>query len=97
MQRTARRLGLDNVEIVQGDALQQSYADVGYLLVNSPFFPPVARRFIDDLAQARKAPLTVIALHNIVESFRSAADFTEVAVEADIPSYHFGIFRTKAG
>jgi predicted RNA methylase len=96
MQRTARRLGLGTVEIVQGDALQQNYADVRYLLVNSPFFPPVARRFIAHVAQAREAPLTVIALHNIVESFRSAAEFTEVAVEVDIPRYYFGVFHASA-
>ena len=37
MRRTARRLGLNNVDIVEGDALTQNYDDVSYLLLNSPF------------------------------------------------------------
>jgi hypothetical protein len=91
MRKTAKRLGLD-VEIVQGDALAQSYADVSYLFVNSPFFPDAAKRFADGL-KARTAPLTVIAVHNIVDAFRADRDFVEIEVGADLPNYCFGVFN----
>jgi 16S rRNA A1518/A1519 N6-dimethyltransferase RsmA/KsgA/DIM1 with predicted DNA glycosylase/AP lyase activity len=86
MRKTARRLGL-KVEIVQGDALAQDYADVSYLFVNHPFFPDAAKRFVDRLTLARKRPLTVIAVHNIVDMFREHADFSEIDVGADLPNY----------
>jgi len=91
MRKTAKRLGLD-VEIVQGDALAQSYADVSYLFVNSPFFPDTAKRFVERLKQARTRPLTVIAVHNIVDAFRDDQDFVETEVDADLPNYCFGVF-----
>jgi hypothetical protein len=94
MRKTARRLGLD-VEIVQGDALAQSYADVSYLFVNNPFFPDSAKTFIDRLTIARTRPLNVIAFHNIVDSFRNRSDFSEIDVGADLPNYCFGVFRWK--
>jgi hypothetical protein len=93
MRKTAKRLGLD-VEIVQGDALAQSYADVSYLFVNSPFFPDAAKRFADGL-KARTGPLTVIAVHNIVDAFRADHDFVETEVAADLPNYCFGVFNWK--
>jgi Histone methylation protein DOT1 len=93
MRKTAKRLGLD-VEIVQGDALAQSYADVSYLFVNSPFFPDAAKRFADGL-KARTEPLTVIAVHNIVDAFRADRDFVETEVNADLPNYCFGVFNWK--
>ena len=94
MRRTARRLGLD-VEIVQGDALAQDYADVSYLFVNSPFFPDAAEKFAARLKMSRRRALTVIAVHNIVDTFRSDGDFSEIEVDADLPNYCFGVFRWK--
>jgi hypothetical protein len=94
MRKTARRLGLE-VEIVEGDALAQDYADVSYLFVNNPFFPDAAQRFVDGLTLARKRPLTVIAVHNIVNTFREHSDFSEIDVGADLPNYCFGVFRWK--
>ena len=94
MRKTAKRLGLD-VEIVQGDALTQSYADVSHLFVNSPFFPDAATRFVHGLKKARTKPLTVIAVHNIVDTFRNSSDFPEVEVDSDLPNYCFGVFRWK--
>ena len=94
MRKTARRLRLD-VEIVEGDALAQSYADVSHLFVNNPFFPDAAKRFVDGLTITRMHPLTVIAVHNIVDTFRGASDFSEIDVGADLPNYCFGVFRWK--
>ena len=94
MRKTAKRLGLD-VEIVQGDALAQSYADVSVLFVNSPFFPDAAKQFVHGLKKARTRPLTVIAVHNIVDAFRDDRDFVETEVDADLPNYCFGVFRWK--
>src|ERR1700710_862610 len=65
MRRTVRRLGLNNVDVVQGDALTQNYDDVSYLLLNSPFFPEVAAQFIGMLTASRNKRLTVMAMHNI--------------------------------
>jgi hypothetical protein len=93
MRKTARRLGRTDVEIVQGDALAQDYADVSYLFVNNPFFPDAAKRFVERLKMTRKRALTVIAVHNVVDTFRSDADFSEVDVGADLPNYCFGVFR----
>jgi len=95
MLRTARRLGLNNIEIVQGDALTQNYDDVSYLLLNNPFFPDVAIQFIGKLIASRNRRQTVIAMNNIVEAFRDDRAFTEIEVEADIPNYRFGMFRLK--
>lgn len=93
MRKTARRLGLTDVEIVQGDALAQDYADVTYLFVNNPFFPDAAKRFVERLKMTRKRALTVIAVHNVVDTFRGDSDFREVEVGADLPNYCFGVFR----
>jgi hypothetical protein len=93
MRRTAQRLGLTNVEIVEGDALTQNYDDVSYLLLNSPFFPEVAAQFIARLMASRNRRLTVIAMNNIVDSFRENGAFTEIEVTVDIPNYRFGVFR----
>jgi hypothetical protein len=93
MRRTARRLGLDNVEVIEGDALTQDYDDVSYLLLNSPFFPDVAGQFIDKLKLSRNPLTTVIAMNNIVDAFREDGAFTEAEVEIDIPNYRFGVFR----
>jgi hypothetical protein len=95
MRRTAQRLGLTNVDIVEGDALTQNYDDVSYLLLNSPFFPDVAAQFIGKLTASRNGRLTVIAMNNIVDAFRKASAFTEIDVEVDIPHYRFGTFRLK--
>jgi hypothetical protein len=92
MQRTAQRLGLTNVEIVEGDALAQNYDDVSYLLLNSPFFPEVATQFIGKLKASRNRRLTVIAMNNIVDAFREDGAFTEIDIEVDIPNYRFGLF-----
>jgi hypothetical protein len=93
MQRTAQRLGLTNVEVVEGDALTQNYDDVSYLLLNSPFFPDIAAQFIGKLTASRNRQLTVIAMNNIVDAFREDGAFTEIDLEADIPNYRFGVFR----
>src|SRR3954453_11003755 len=93
MRKTARRLGLCDVEIVQGDALAQDYADVSYLFVNNPFFPAAAMRFIARVKTSRRRALTVIAVHNVVEAFRADRDFSEIEVGADLPDYCFGVFR----
>jgi predicted RNA methylase len=95
MLRTARRLGLNNVEIVQGDALTQNYDDVSYLLLNSPFFPDLAGQFIAKLKASRNRLQTVIAMNNIVDAFRRDGAFTEIDIEADIANYRFGVFRMK--
>lgn len=95
MQRTARRLGLNNVDVVQGDALTQNYDDVSHLLLNSPFFPDVAGQFIGKLKTSRNRLQTVIAMNNIVHAFREDGAFTEIEVEVDIPNYRFGMFRLK--
>jgi hypothetical protein len=97
MKKTADRLGLAGIDIIQGDALAQNYDDVSYLLLNNPFFPEMAQRFIDRLTVSRKRPLTVIALHNIVDVLRGNVAFTELKVGADIPDYCFGVFRLKSG
>jgi hypothetical protein len=92
MRRTAQRLGLTNVEIVEGDALTQDYDDVSYLLLNSPFFPDIATQFIAKLTASRNRQLTVIAMNNIVDAFREDGAFTEIDIEVDIPNYRFGVF-----
>src|SRR4051812_34459790 len=81
MRRTARALGLTNVDIIEGDALTQNYDDVSYLLLNSPFFPDVATQFIDKLKMPRKRSMTVIAMNNIVEGFRKDGGFFEIDTE----------------
>jgi hypothetical protein len=96
MRRTAHGLGVDNVEIVEGDALTQDYGDVSYLLLNSPFFPDVAVRFIGKLASSRNRRLTVIAMNNIVDPFRENAAFAEIDIDVDIPNYRFAVFRFTA-
>jgi len=95
MRRTATRLGLGNVEVIQGDALLQDYADVTCLFVNNPFFPPAAARFIQHLTTARRRRLTVIAAHNIVDAFRCHPGFVEIETRADLPNYCFGVFRWR--
>jgi hypothetical protein len=95
MLRTARRLGLHNVDVVRGDALTENYDDVSYLLLNSPFFPDVARQFIGKLKLSHNRLQTVIAMNNIVHAFRGDGAFTEIEVEVDIPNYRFGVFRLK--
>jgi hypothetical protein len=93
MRRTAQRLGLTNVDIVEGDALTQNYEEVSYLLLNSPFFPEVAVQFIGKLTASPNRQLTVIAMNNIVDAFREDGAFTEIEVEVNIPNYRFGAFR----
>ena len=95
MLRSAQRLGLNNVEVVEGDALTQNYDDVSYLLLNNPFFPEVAAQFIGRLTASPNRLLTVIAMNNIVEAFRNERAFTEIDVEVDIPNYRFGVFRRR--
>jgi hypothetical protein len=95
MRRTARRLGLSDVDVVQGDALTQNYDDVSYLLLNNPFFPDVATQFVGRLRMSRKRPMTVIAMNNIVDAFRKNRAFIEIDAKADIPDYRFGVFRAK--
>src|SRR3954470_19515706 len=92
MRRTAQRLGLTKVYIVEGDALTQNYDDVSYLLLNSPFFPEIAAQFIGMLTASRNKPLTVIAMNNIVDAFREDGAFSEIEVEVDIPNYRFAMF-----
>jgi hypothetical protein len=92
MRRTAQGLGLANVDIVEGDALMQNYDDVSYLLLNSPFFPEIAAQFIGKLIASRNRQLTVIAMNNIVDTFREDGAFTEIDIEVDIPNYRFGLF-----
>jgi precorrin-6B methylase 2 len=95
MRRTAQRLGLDNVEIIEGDALTQDYEDVSYLLLNNPFFPEVAGQFMGKLKMSRNRIMTVIAMNNIVDAFRKDRAFTEIEIEVELPNYRFGIFRLK--
>jgi hypothetical protein len=95
MRRTAQHLGLNNVEIVEGDALTRNYDDVSYLLLNSPFFPDIATQFIGKLTSSRNRRLTVIAMNNIVDAFREDGAFAEIDSEADISHYRFGVFRLK--
>jgi hypothetical protein len=95
MRRSARRLGLNNVEVVEGDALAQNYDDVSYLLLNNPFFPDIAAQFIGKLTASPNRRLTVIAMNNIVDAFRESSAFIEIDVEVDIPNYRFGVFRRK--
>jgi precorrin-6B methylase 2 len=93
MLRSTQRLGLNNVEVVEGDALTQNYDDVSYLLLNNPFFPDVAAQFIGRLKKSCNGLLTVIAMNNIVDAFREDGSFTEIDVDVDIPNYRFGVFR----
>jgi predicted RNA methylase len=95
MRRSARRLGLRNVEIVQADAQTQSYDDLAYLFVNSPFFPDAARQFIAKLKSSRRRAPTVIAVNNIVTLLRDDRDFTEIERGVDIAHYRFGMFRLR--
>jgi hypothetical protein len=95
MRRTALHLGVDNIEVIQGDALTQNYDDVSYLLLNSPFFPDAAAQFIGKLTSSRNKRLTVVAMNNIVGAFREHGGFTELDIEVDIPNYRFGVFRRK--
>ena len=97
MRRTAQGLGLNNVEIVEGDALTQNYDDVSYLLLNSPFFPELAAQFIGRLKASRNRRLTVIAMNNIVDAFREDGAFIEIDIEVDISNYRFGMFRLGEG
>jgi hypothetical protein len=96
MRRSAQQVGLTNVEIIEGDALTQNYDDVSYLLLNSPFFPDIAAQFISKLTAKRSRQLTVIAMNNIVDAFRSDGAFTEIDIEVDIPNYRFAMFRFTA-
>jgi hypothetical protein len=66
---------------------------VSYLLLNSPFFPDAAAQFIGKLTMSRHRLMTVIAMNNIVDTFRKDGAFTEIEVEVDIPNYRFGMFR----
>ena len=84
MRRSARRLGLHNVEIIRADAQTQSYDDLAYLFVNSPFFPDAARQFIAKLKSSRRRTLTVIAVNNIAALYRDDGDFTEIDHGVDI-------------
>ena len=93
MRRTTRRLGLRNIEIIRADAQTQSYDDLSYLFVNSPFFPDAAGQFIAKLKTSRRRALTVIAVNNIAALFRDDGDFTEIDRGLDIAAYRFGIFR----
>ena len=93
MRRSARRLGLRNIEIIRADAQTQSYDDLSYLFVNSPFFPDAAAQFIAKLKSSRRRALTVIAVNNIVALLRDDGDFTEINHGLDIATYRFGIFR----
>lgn len=93
MRRTQRRLGLTDLEIMQGDALVADYDDVDYLFLNNPFFPGLAREFVGGLAVSGKAGMIVIAINNIVDALREDAAFTELDVETEIPNYRFGVFR----
>jgi hypothetical protein len=93
MRRSVQRLGLTNVEVIEGDALTQNYDDVSYLLLNSPFFPEIAAQFVGILTASRNRRLSVIAMNNIVDAFRDNGAFTEIDVEVDIPNYRFGLFR----
>jgi precorrin-6B methylase 2 len=93
MRRSARRLGLRNIEIIQADAQTQNYDDLAYLFVNSPFFPDAAGQFIAKLKSSRRRALTVIAVNNIVALLRDDGDFTEIDRGVDIAAYRFGIFR----
>jgi hypothetical protein len=95
MRRSAQRLGLNNVEVVEGDALTQNYGDVSYLLLNNPFFPDIAAQFIGRLTASRNRLLTVIAMNNIVDTFRQDGAFSEIDIEVDIPNYRFGVFSLK--
>jgi hypothetical protein len=95
MRKTAQRLRLANVEIIEGNALAQDYADVSHLFVNNPFFPNAASTFVDRLTVSRRRKLMVIALHNIVDVFRSHPRFEEIEVNADLPNYCFGVFIWK--
>jgi precorrin-6B methylase 2 len=95
MLRSARRLGLNNVEVVEGDALTQNYDGVSYLLLNNPFFPDIAAQFIGKLKASRNPLMTVIAMNNIVDAFRQDGAFTEIDIEVDIPNYRFGMFRLR--
>jgi ferredoxin len=96
MRRTTQRLGVGNVEVIEGDALTQNYDDVSYLLLNSPFFPEIAAQFISKLTASRNQQLTVIAMNNIVSAFREDDAFTEIDIEVDIPNYRFAMFRFAA-
>jgi hypothetical protein len=96
MRRTAQGLSVDNVEIVEGNALTQDYDDVSYLLLNSPFFPDVAVQFIDKLKASRNRGLAVIAMNNIVDAFREDDAFAEIDIDVDIPTYRFAMFRFAA-
>jgi hypothetical protein len=95
MRRSAQRLGPNNVEVVEGDALAQNYDDVSYLLLNNPFFPDIAAQFLGKLLASPDRLMTVIAMNNIVDAFRQNSAFTEIDVEVDIPNYRFGIFRQR--
>jgi len=95
MRRTAQRLGLTNVEIVEGDALTQDYDEVSYLLLNSPFFPEVSAQFIGKLTASHYRQPTVIAMNNIVDAFRDDDAFAEIDIDVAIPNYRFGVFRLK--
>jgi ferredoxin len=97
MRRTGQRLGLTDVDIVEGDALTQNYDDVSYLLLNSPFFPNIAGQFIGKLTMSRNRSLRVVAMNNIVDAFRKNGAFTELDIGVDIPNYRFGVFRLKGG
>jgi SAM-dependent methyltransferase len=93
MRRSARRLGLRNVEIVRADAQTENYDDLAYLFVNSPFFPDAARAFIAKLKSSRRRTPMLIAVNNIVAALRDDGDFTEIDRGVDIAAYRFGIFR----
>jgi hypothetical protein len=96
MRRSAKRLGLHQVDVIAADALGASYDDVSYLFVDNPFFPDTAQRFIAGLKSAPGRTPMVIAVNNIVAQLRDDDDFVERDYGVDIAPYRFGIFQPAA-
>jgi len=95
MIRTGHRLGFEDIEIVRGDAPGAKLRRRGLSVLNNPFFRIWQKRFIDRLTAARQRPLTVIAMHNIVDVLRGNAAFAEIEKQRRYSKLLFGVFVLK--
>jgi SAM-dependent methyltransferase len=96
MRRSAARLGLRTVRVIEVDAETVPFDRASVLFLNSPFFAEKADRFLTRLAWLRPwRPLRIAAMNNIVRHFRDSDAFVEIETGANIAPYRFGMFRPK--
>ncbi len=94
MRRSAERLGLRSMRVIEADAETAPLGRASVLFLNSPFFATKAKRFLQRLAAAQAwRPLRIVAMNNIVSHFRASRSFREIETNARIAAYRFGVFR----